>query len=227
MNLIHAYETLFGSEDTMYHTAITKDRYSGKYPLPASDKGTAHSYLNKYNDLFKSYTTNPNLNVLEIGICQGGSIALWHEYFPNANVIVGIDNGYAYNILENDSELCKVLPEYSLWIDKLDYIFSKYPKSKLVHYADAYTESSVRYVNWLTGNMGYDIIIDDGSHLTHHQVYVLQEYIKLLTPNGVLVIEDCNPEQLSQIELPQGFVKSSYYGGKLGDDNLFIVQREI
>lgn len=226
MNLIQTYETLFGSNENMFHTAVTKDKYAGQYPLPASDKGTAHSYLHKYNELFEPYTTKSILNVLEIGICQGGSIALWHEYFQNATNIVGIDNGHAYHILETDGQLKEILPEHPLWIDKLDYIFSKYPRTTLVHYADAYVESSVRYLNWITHYQGYDIIIDDGSHLTHHQVFVLQEYIKLLRPGGILVIEDCNPDELSRIELPESFEKSNYWGGKLGDDNLFIVQRK-
>ena len=32
------------------------------------------------------------LNVLEIGVCDGGSIKLWHDYFPNAQIYRGKRN---------------------------------------------------------------------------------------------------------------------------------------
>ena len=40
----------------------------------------------KYFSVFKS----KKINILEIGIDDGGSLKLWRKYFPNAN-IVGMD----------------------------------------------------------------------------------------------------------------------------------------
>lgn len=44
--------------------------------------------------------------------------------------------------------------------------------------------------NLLLFDRKFDLIIDDGSHVPRHQVFVAQEYIKLLNDNGILIIED-------------------------------------
>ena len=56
-----------------------------------TDKNTNHSYLNLYEQLLcnKKYTAK---NILEIGICTGGSIKLWKDYFVNAENVYGLDN---------------------------------------------------------------------------------------------------------------------------------------
>ena len=55
-----------------------------------TDKGTRHSYIPIYEELFPSENRKDIKNVLEIGIAWGGSIKLWSDYFPNAK-ICGID----------------------------------------------------------------------------------------------------------------------------------------
>jgi len=53
------------------------------------DKGTIHHYIESYDRLFTPMR-DKEINVLEIGINRGESLAMWREYFPNAN-IYGID----------------------------------------------------------------------------------------------------------------------------------------
>lgn len=53
------------------------------------DKGTIHHYIESYDRLFTPKRMDA-INVLEIGINRGESLAMWREYFPNAN-IYGID----------------------------------------------------------------------------------------------------------------------------------------
>lgn len=53
-----------------------------------SDKGTVHSYIEVYSDLFKNQTEN--IDLLEIGVNDGDSMKLWSNYFFNSNII-GID----------------------------------------------------------------------------------------------------------------------------------------
>ena len=52
-----------------------------------TDKDTTHSYLDLYDKLLSKRKETAK-NILEIGIYQGGSIKLWHDYFTNANVYV-------------------------------------------------------------------------------------------------------------------------------------------
>lgn len=54
-----------------------------------SDKGTAHDYLGFYEDLLAPRRDLP-LTLLEIGILEGASLALWRAYFTAATVI-GVD----------------------------------------------------------------------------------------------------------------------------------------
>lgn len=53
------------------------------------DKGTIHHYIESYDKLFTPMRDR-EINVLEIGINRGESLAMWREYFPNAK-IYGID----------------------------------------------------------------------------------------------------------------------------------------
>ena len=48
-----------------------------------TDKNTLHSYLPLYQELLKGKKETAK-NILEVGISQGGSIKLWHDYFTNA-----------------------------------------------------------------------------------------------------------------------------------------------
>jgi hypothetical protein len=60
-----------------------------KYSAPDSggDKGTAHSYI----DIYEAEMTKRNaIALLEIGIYEGHSIAMWQEYFQDSEII-GID----------------------------------------------------------------------------------------------------------------------------------------
>lgn len=55
-----------------------------------TDKSSVyHNYLNKY-DFFLNKLRDKEINVLELGIYEGASIAMWEEYFPKAT-IYGVD----------------------------------------------------------------------------------------------------------------------------------------
>ena len=55
-----------------------------------TDKGTTHSYLDSYASLLQPYM-DKQINLLEIGVDYGYSLALWRKYFDKAK-IYGIDN---------------------------------------------------------------------------------------------------------------------------------------
>jgi hypothetical protein len=58
----------------------------GKYP---TDKGSSHSYLEYYDQLFLPYR-DVNINILEVGFLDGGSCKLWEDYFTQAKIL-GLD----------------------------------------------------------------------------------------------------------------------------------------
>jgi len=65
-------------------------KYQGSI-YEGTDKGVTHSYLGTYERLFGPRRTDP-IRLLEIGICTGGSLLAWAEYFTSPETeIVGLD----------------------------------------------------------------------------------------------------------------------------------------
>ena len=75
-----------------------------KYSRPnlgGGDKGTGHSYIETYHNLFESIRNQP-LNILEIGILEGHSIKMWKEYFTNSKIYACDINDKKYLNLNDD-----------------------------------------------------------------------------------------------------------------------------
>lgn len=122
-----------------------------------------HNYLKKYDKYFKTYA-GMKVNLLELGILKGGSLKLWLDYFPGSK-IVGIDLS-----LPEDIELNENL-----------YMFQG-------------NQADTDFLSDVTNKVapeGYDIIIDDASHigeLTKKSFWHL--FDNHLKPGGLYVIED-------------------------------------
>jgi hypothetical protein len=130
-----------------------------------TDKNTTHSYLEKYEALFYNKKVTA-LNVLEIGVQDGGSIKLWHDYFPNATVY-GLD----------------IRKIRDMWND-----LKNKPRIKLGCF-DAYDQTF--FDNQITTlNTKFDILIDDGPHTLESMFFFIDNYCKVLSHDGILVIED-------------------------------------
>jgi hypothetical protein len=130
-----------------------------------TDKNTTHSYLEKYEALFYNKKVTA-LNVLEIGVQDGGSIKLWHDYFPNATVY-GLD----------------IRKIRDMWND-----LKNKPRIKLGCF-DAYDKTF--FDNQITTlNTKFDILIDDGPHTLESMFFFIDNYCKVLSHDGILVIED-------------------------------------
>lgn len=134
-----------------------------------TDKESRHKYLTRFYDKEFAKYKNRNIVLLEIGVNSGGSLKLWNNYFYK-KTIIGID-------IEPRIKLQDVI--------NTDII---------LHTADAYTKDSVNVLKKVCTN-GIDIIIDDGSHKLADQIFVLDEYLKLLKPGGVLIIEDIQSDE--------------------------------
>lgn len=65
----------------------------------STDKNTTHSYLPIYDKLFSRFK-DKEINMLEVGVADGGSIELWNDYFTKATIF-GFDIVDNYNPTSN------------------------------------------------------------------------------------------------------------------------------
>lgn len=129
-----------------------------------TDKDTTHTYLEVYDKVLERFQHIPT-NLLEIGNNGGESIKLWDDYFDDVQ-ITGIEINNIPQLVElNKRDNVNIHLETDAYIDAT---------------FNAFKDSGVKY----------DVIIDDGSHLPHHQAYALTRWIDLLTDDGVMVVED-------------------------------------
>lgn len=105
-------------------------------------------------------------SVLEIGILKGASLRMWEEYFPNAN-IHGID-----------------IHTYDQYPD------GKFSERTRIYYADQNKSTDLLMVMNVIGGEKFDMISDDGSHETEHQITSLNTLFPFLKDDGLYIIED-------------------------------------
>lgn len=129
-------------------------------PDSGGDKGTAHTYIDVYENILKPYRENGNL--LEIGIYHGHSLKMWGEYFINGK-ITGVDVEIHPKVLELKSN----------------------PKFEIIHH-DATKQSVLDFLK----NSKFDVIIDDGSHNIEDQITSFKILSPLVNSGGLYIIED-------------------------------------
>ena len=125
-----------------------------------TDKNTGHSYLPVYEELFSPFRDTCK-NILEVRVFDGGSIKLWEDYFPVAN-IYGLD---------------------------LDLRRNKFtPRTHRVHImeTDAYSPSVVGKFE----HESFDAVIDDGWHTLDSMCLFAALYNNFVRPGGYLIVED-------------------------------------
>lgn len=178
-----------------------------------TDKNTIHSYVDAYEELFKAkrYTAT---RILEIGIGpyqpNGGSIKMWADYFPNAQI-------HTADVIS---------------INDVNPDLFNHPRIYLHTSNDAYNKNF--FTNTFSSKgMKFDIMIDDGPHTLESMIYFITMYSPLMKEDGILVVEDvqqmgwidilkaCTPEVLKpyiEVQDRRG-VKGRY------DDILFIINK--
>lgn len=121
------------------------------------------SYLTCYDKLFHDLKTKP-INILEVGIRNGGSLETWAEYFKNAINIIGCDIDSRCNLLTYSDNRIKVIVD------------------------DVKSNNTYSKINSFCSNL--DIVIDDGSHNSIDILETFVNYFPMLNPGGIFVIED-------------------------------------
>lgn len=158
-----------------------------------TDKYGEHMYTPHYQFHFQAYR-NLAINLLEIGVggydnpLKGGnSLRMWKRYFTKAQ-LVGLD------------------------------IFDKTALSepRITIYKGSQTDTHL--LDQIIGetNGGFDIIIDDGSHINEHVIQTFEHLFPQLNQGGYYVIEDTQTSYWkeyggSNIEFRDGKTMVSYF----------------
>lgn len=164
-----------------------------------TDKDTRHSYLGPYRQLTENRTIR---RVLEIGVLEGSSLALWQEWWPDAE-INGVDNFLRPSVRHN-------------------------APNAVVYEADAYRVDFC----CKTFGKSCDLIIDDGDHRLDSMIFVAAHYPTHLNDGGVLVIEDVpDPAWIDTLEravAPElrdrtSVIDRTHIPGTAPDSRMFVV----
>ena len=135
-----------------------------------TDKGPeGHCYTVIYDALFK----NRNIRkVLEVGLSIEGtnaapSLRMWADYYPQAE-IWGLDK--EEKTLVNEGRIHSILCDQS-------------------------NKASLEVAARITGG-DFDLLVDDGSHISEDQILTAQAFIPLMAPGSLYIIEDMRTENI-------------------------------
>jgi hypothetical protein len=146
------------------HTYIMSSLLQALGRIHRTDK-CQHTFKGKtYCDIYDKYLIDMRMNVkkfVEIGIKSGASLKMWEEYFPNAT-IYGIDIDPSCKKYEGGRIKCFIG-------DQNDEDFLLEMKEKIGK---------------------YDVLVDDGSHITEHQIKSFNILYENCDENGIYIIED-------------------------------------
>ncbi len=135
----------------------TRQEHTGKL----SDKWEL--YVAEYERLLSPYQDSP-INLLEIGIQNGGSLEIWSKYFPHALKFVGCDINPKCSLLRYDDPRIAVVV------------------------GDANSDAAQAQI--LGHAATFDIVIDDGSHRSSDIVRSFCRYFPRLVDGGIFIAED-------------------------------------
>lgn len=128
--------------------------------LKHSPTKVKHDYIKRYSYHFEKIRYNVK-KILEIGVYHGGSLKIWKDYFPNAEI-------YGIDIDPN----CKKFED---------------ERTKII-ICDQNDDAQLKKVS--CDLKDFDIIIDDGSHKYQHIIKSFTYLYSCLKHDGIYVIED-------------------------------------
>lgn len=118
-------------------------------------------YFDVYDRYFSKYRNTP-VRILEIGVCDGGSLDLWREYFGDMAIIYGIDINPS--VKRFNTQRTRIIIADQQDREGLEEIFMDEPP--------------------------FDIILDDGGHMPDQQKNSFEALFPLLHKDGVYIVED-------------------------------------
>lgn len=138
-----------------------------------TDKNSLHSYCDHFYEKEMARYRDRDVQLVEIGIDQGGSLMLWAEALPRARIL-GVDLQ-----LRGDCE--RNCASYGGRIQLS--IGNAYMQESLVHFPEA------------------DIVIDDGPHSLDSQLFAIKFFLPRVRAGGLFVIEDVASRENAEILL--------------------------
>ncbi|MGY2050713.1 class I SAM-dependent methyltransferase [Methylobacterium sp. JK268] len=139
-------------------------------------------YLDAYDRHLSRYRGRP-VRLLEIGVNHGGSLQVWRRYLGPEAVIHGLDI----------DPRCATVggPDVT------------------IHIGSQTDTALLRRVAEAMG--GIDVVIDDGSHVSAHQIASFETLYPLVAPDGVYAVEDVHcsywPEVGGGLRAPGAFME--------------------
>lgn len=128
------------------------------------------NFTSYYDNLFNK-RKNEKLNLLELGIFYGKSLAMWSDYFVNGS-IYGIDISLKY-FYEHES----ILKKRGAFKNDNIRLFQ-------------YDLTNIELEHFIQNLPNFDIIIDDANHQPNIQYNNFMLLYNKLNPNGYYIIED-------------------------------------
>jgi hypothetical protein len=143
-----------------------------------------HHYFDIYTRHFEAYRSRP-IKMLEIGVFRGGSLRMWKEYFHPDSTIVGID-------------IDKTCKDHEIADNKV--------------FVRIGSQADPEFLAQVNKEFGpFDIILDDGSHKTHHQNISFGALFRpALTDGGCYMVEDVHTNYwLKAVDSEDTFIELS------------------
>ncbi len=142
------------------------------------------SYFQVYEALLAKYK-GKGITFVEVGVFNGGSLAMWRRYFGSAARIIGVD----------------LNPEAKKWAADGFEIFIG-DQSSESFWTDFYTQVGA-----------IDVLLDDGGHMNHQQIITAEQAIPRIRDGGVLIVEDVHTSYMAGFNHPPNHSFVAYSKG--------------
>jgi hypothetical protein len=129
--------------------------------FPTDKCSSRHDYLRFYDSFLHQYQQRVNgINLLEVGVKNGGSLKLWSSFFDASSRIFGVDVNTGAPQFPGEPNIKVLLGDSRL---------AKFPAFN---------------------KLCFSIIVDDGYHSSDFQAATFYNFVQHLCHDGVYIIED-------------------------------------
>lgn len=119
------------------------------------------NYFEVYERHLSAFRGQP-LVMLEIGVCEGGSLKMWRSYFGESATLIGADI----------NEACRAFADTRIHIEIGD-------------------QEDPSFLERLASTYGpFDIVLDDGGHTMKQQIVTIETLFPHVKEGGVFIVED-------------------------------------
>lgn len=170
-----------------------------------TDKGPQGHNYTPYYSMFFEKEKYASLKILEIGIDEGSSLRAWKDYFRNSE-IHGIDIRGNYEYLNDEGIITHIVDHSN--------------KGDLIVFGEQYPEY-------------FDIIIEDGSHMSEDSILTFETLFPYLKSGGYFCVEDllCDYDSRwnkgrSSIEYFKGSISNVNMNGNIPNSHICANKQE-